>query len=91
MKAKCIHQQELVIGGFTPPSNGSRGIGSLLLGEYQDGKLVYMGRVGTGYSGEVAADLLHKLKPLKRATSPFSNTPPRLSDVNWVEPRPASE
>ena len=51
---------------------------SLMVGTFQDGKLVYMGRVGTGYSGEVAADLLQKLKPLKRATSPFSNAPPRL-------------
>jgi len=87
-KAKCRGGQEVVIGAWRGAPGKFR---SLMVGTFQDGKLVYMGRVGTGYSGEVAADLLQKLKPLKRATSPFSNVPPRLPDVNWVEPKLVAE
>ena len=43
VKAKCGYRQELVIGGFTLPSNGDDGLGALLLGYYQDGKLIYAG------------------------------------------------
>src|SRR3569832_667932 len=83
-KSKCRGGQEVVIGAWRGAPGKFR---SLMVGTFQDGKLVYMGRVGTGYSGKVAVDLLQKLKPLKRATSPFSNAPPRLPDVNWVEPK----
>jgi len=87
-KSKCRGGQEVVIGAWRGAPGKFR---SLMVGTFQDGKLVYMGRVGTGYSGKVAADLLQKLKPLKRATSPFSSAPPRLPDVNWVEPKLVAE
>jgi len=87
-KSKCRGGQEVVIGAWRGAPGKFR---SLMVGTFQGGKLVYMGRVGTGYSGKVAADLLQELKPLKRATSPFSNAPPRLSDVNWVEPKLVAE
>ena len=63
---------------------------SLMVGTHQDGKFVYMGRVGTGYTASVAADLLRKLKPLRRKTAAFAN-PPRAPDLNWVEPKLVAE
>ena len=60
-KSKCRGGQEVVIGAWRGTAGKLR---SLLVGTHQDGKLVYMGRVGTGYTGAVAADLLKKLKPL---------------------------
>jgi bifunctional non-homologous end joining protein LigD len=87
-KAKCRGGQEVVIGAW----RGTKGkFRSLMVGAFRDGKLVYMGRVGTGYGGKVAADLLRRLEPLRRATSPFFNAPPRLPDVNWVEPKLVAE
>ncbi len=87
-KSKCRGGQEVVIGAWRGTPNKFR---SLLVGTFQNGNLVYMGRVGTGYTGKVASDLLGRLKPLKRATPPFSNAPPRLPDVNWVEPKLVAE
>ena len=86
-KSKCRGGQEVVIGGWR---GDDRTLRSLLVGTHQDGKLVYMGRVGTGYTQAVAADLLKKLKPLKRAKPAFAN-PPRAPDLNWVEPRLVAE
>jgi ATP-dependent DNA ligase len=73
----------------------------LLLGYYTDeGKLIYAGRVGTGMSDKVLADLRRRLHPLARKTSPLSIPPPRStrfgsrlvpSRVHWVEPKPVAE
>ena len=87
-KSKCRGGQEVVIGAWRGTPGKFR---SLLVGTYQNGKLVYMGRVGTGYNAKTAGDLLKRLKPLARKTSPFSNAPPRLPDVNWVEPKLVGE
>jgi bifunctional non-homologous end joining protein LigD len=87
-KSKCRGGQEVVIGAWRGTAGKFR---SLLVGTFQNGKLVYMGRVGTGYNAKTAADLLKRLKPLARKASPFSNAPPRLPDVNWVEPKLVGE
>lgn len=87
-KSKCRGGQEVVIGAWRGTPGKFR---SLMVGTFKDGKLRYMGRVGTGYNAKVSADLLKRLKPLKRTTSPFFDKPPRLPDVNWVEPKLVAE
>ena len=65
LKTKCQKRQEFVIGGFTLPSTGALGVGALLLGYYDDGKLKYAGRVGTGFthaSSRQIRKLLDKLR-----------------------------
>lgn len=86
-KSKCRGGQEVVIGGWRGDQNTMR---SLMVGTHKEGKFVYMGRVGTGYTASVAADLLRKLKPLRRSTPAFVN-PPRERDLNWVEPKLVAE
>ncbi len=54
LKLKCVHEQEFVIGGFTLPTNGNHGVGALLLGYYENGRLIYAGRTGTGFTQEDA-------------------------------------
>ena len=71
LKTKCHQRQEFVIGGYTLPSNGGTGISSLLLGYYQDKKLVYAGRVGTGFDQTMSRQLLKMLKPLQRKTMAY--------------------
>uniref|UniRef100_UPI0028A88020 non-homologous end-joining DNA ligase n=1 Tax=Rhizobium sp. TaxID=391 RepID=UPI0028A88020 len=61
VKSKCSKRQEFVIGGYTLSSSSDHAIGSLALGVYEDGKLRHVGRVGTGYTAEVAEMLLGRL------------------------------
>ena len=86
-KLKCIHEQEFVIGGFTLPSNDIYGVGALLLGYYQNGKLIYAGRTGTGFTRKIHADLRARLDKLRRETMPFESVPPdaRRGSI-WVKP-----
>jgi bifunctional non-homologous end joining protein LigD len=89
-KAKCRGGQEVVLGGWTMQAGRFR---SLLAGVYHKGHLVYVGRIGTGYGGKVAAQLVPKLKALTRAESPFvgENAPRKEPDVRWLEPALVAE
>ena len=49
LKIKTTLQQEMVIGGYTSPQGNRKGIGALICGYYKDDKLVYAGKVGTGF------------------------------------------
>ena len=100
-KAKALNRQEFVVVGWSDPEGARPHLGALLLGYYtDDGKLIYAGRVGTGMSIKVLADLRRRLDPLARKTSPLSVSPPRstrygsplvLSRVHWVEPKLVAE
>ena len=88
LKIKCIQEQEFVIGGFTPPAKGGRGIGALLLGYYESGKLRYAGRSGTGFTEKTHRMLRSQLDQLKQKTSPFAEVPREAQrDANWVKPQ----
>jgi bifunctional non-homologous end joining protein LigD len=85
LKFKCSREQELVIGGFTPPKGSRRHLGALLVGYYEGGDLHYAGKVGTGFSEPVLADLGKKLTALRTEESPFARDGlPR--DALWVRP-----
>ncbi len=75
LKMKCLHEQEFVVGGFTLPSNGIRGVGALLLGYYSDGKLIYAGRTGTGFTQKTHKILREKLENLAQTAMPFAKIP----------------
>jgi bifunctional non-homologous end joining protein LigD len=89
-KAKCRAGQEVVLGGWAMQAGRFR---SLLAGVYRGEHLVYVGRIGTGYGGKVAAQLVPKLKALTRAASPFvgENAPRKEPDVRWLEPALVAE
>jgi ATP-dependent DNA ligase len=77
-KAKWLNRQEFVVVGWSDPEGSRPHLGALLLGYYiDDGKLIYAGRVGTGMSDKVLADLRRRLEPLARKASPLSVPPPR--------------
>ena len=87
LKAKCLHEQEFVIGGFSLSSDGPDRIGSLLLGYYRDGKLVYAGRTGTGFTQKVRRDLRAQLCKLETKTLPFTRIPAEAKrGALWVRP-----
>jgi bifunctional non-homologous end joining protein LigD len=92
VKAKCIREQEFVIGGYTPPSKGSRALGALLLGYYDNGELIYAGRTGTGFTMQSAADIQQKLEKLQQRETPFADLPRAAGkDAVWVKPKLVGE
>jgi DNA ligase D-like protein (predicted ligase) len=86
LKFTCLLQQEFVIGGFTDPAGSRSGFGALLVGYYDGGKLLYAGRVGTGFGERLLAALSGPLLSLERETSPFSDRKERRKGEHWVEP-----
>ena len=93
LKVKCAKQQEFVIVGYTPSSKGLPGFGSLVLSVYEKGKLIYAGRVGTGFTFQQRSDLKKQLDKFVRATSPLAVTPkePGLRETKWTEPKMIAE
>jgi bifunctional non-homologous end joining protein LigD len=86
LKFKCSAEQELVIGGYTAPRGSRTDLGALLLGHFEDGRLRYAGKVGTGFTQATLHDLAKRLGPLRRDDTPFTDEI-RERDVTWVEPK----
>jgi bifunctional non-homologous end joining protein LigD len=90
-KKALFATQEVVIGGWQP-GQGYRAptIGSLLLGAYDpQGRLRYIGHVGSGFTHQALTDLLTRLTPLEQPTSPFTNPvpSPQARHAHWTAPR----
>jgi bifunctional non-homologous end joining protein LigD len=75
LKVKNVNEQEFVIGGFTPPKNSRESFGAILIGYYDKGKLIYAGKVGTGFDVELLRSLHAKFLRLRTATCPFADLP----------------
>jgi bifunctional non-homologous end joining protein LigD len=89
VKTKCVARQEFVIGGYTDPEGARAELGSLLLGVHdRDGRLVYAGRVGTGFTQATLEALGRRLRRLEQRASPFSADGPRAParGAHWVKP-----
>jgi bifunctional non-homologous end joining protein LigD len=95
VKTPLNRTTEVIIGGWAPGEGRRAGlIGSLLLGMYErDGRLTYVGNVGTGFTHQMLTDLARQLRPLRRDTSPFDPPVPRdqARHAHWVEPRLVGE
>ncbi len=88
-KAKCRAGQEVVIGGWTTTGSAFR---SLIAGVYREGKLVHVGRIGTGFGKDKTAGLMAKLKPLETDKSPFQVSSPRkAANMHWARPELVAE
>jgi bifunctional non-homologous end joining protein LigD len=87
VKIKCHRRQEFVIGGYTAPAGARGHFGALHLGVYEDGQLVHVSKVGTGFDDRTLALVAERLRPLARATSPFARGTPTGRGHHWVEPR----
>jgi DNA ligase D-like protein (predicted ligase) len=88
--------QELVIAGYTPsPKN----FDALVIGHYQDGKLMYAARTRNGFTPASRAELFKKLEPLEIAECPFANLPEKkagrwgagltaakMAECRWLKP-----
>jgi bifunctional non-homologous end joining protein LigD len=90
LKFKCVTEQELVVVGFTEPRGSRVGLGALLVGYYERGRLRYAGKVGTGYDDATLRRLRERLDGLASADPPFG-TEVRERGVHWVRPELVAE
>jgi bifunctional non-homologous end joining protein LigD len=91
VKVKNRNRQELVIGGWLEGEGKRRGYpGALLVGYYDNGKLVYAGKVGTGFTDTMLEKLAALMKPVAQVKSPFDvGSPPRAA--HYVKPKLVAE
>jgi bifunctional non-homologous end joining protein LigD len=88
VKTKCHNAQEFVVAGFSPSAALPKAIGALTVAFHENGKLRYAGRVGTGYSQEIARDLWQRLQPLRIDRPPVTlPKDERRKNVIWVKPQ----
>lgn len=93
VKVKCGKRQEMVIGGFSDPQGSRSGFGALLLGVYDEGKLRYAGKVGTGFDDKALTKLRSMLDKLEQDEPAFVD-PPRgfeAKGAHWVKPQLVAE
>jgi bifunctional non-homologous end joining protein LigD len=86
LKLKCAWEQELVIGGYTDPRGSRVEFGALLVGYYEDDRLRYAGKVGTGYTVATLRELGTQLRALETPESPFVDVRPVPSGTHWTRP-----
>ena len=97
LKIKVHQRQEVVIGGFTKNEGTSKQFSSLLLGVYENGRLEYVGKVGTGFNAKAQKEMMEQFKPLMISDSPFGyeidvNKPSRFRPnppkavATWLKP-----
>ncbi len=94
IKVKLTRTQEVVIGGWAPgKGNRQQTFGALLVGVPGGEGLEYVGKVGTGFTVEQQDELLHTLRPLIRADSPYATAVPSAhrAGATWVEPTVVGE
>jgi bifunctional non-homologous end joining protein LigD len=95
IKLKCRPRQEVVVGGYTLPKGTRSGLGALLVGVREQGKLRYAGRIGTGFDNATLSTLRKRLEKMQRERSPFDSVTPQQardfkgaagSDIRWIRP-----
>ena len=80
LKFKCVRDQEFVVGGYTSPKGSRIELGALLIGYYDDGDLVYAGKVGTGFDEATLRSLHERLSGIeagRNAVHPRAGPPAR--------------
>jgi len=100
IKLKCVQEQEFVIGGYTPPQGARKHFGAILVGYYDKNKLVFAGKVGTGFTAKSLSTLYKKLQNEARDECPFVDlpskqngqwvqgiTPSMMKKMHWVNPK----
>jgi bifunctional non-homologous end joining protein LigD len=87
LKIKCLKRQEFVVGGWRKSEKKST-FASLLLGTWEEGRLVYRGRVGTGWNESDINELQAELGKRSVKATPFEPAPPKrvTRDASWVRP-----
>jgi bifunctional non-homologous end joining protein LigD len=99
IKLKATNEQEFVIGGYTPPGGARKYLGAILVGYYENGRLLFAGKVGSGFTGKSLSILHRKFQEQARDDCPFADlpskqggqwvqgiTPSMMKKMHWVNP-----
>jgi len=97
LKIKSNKRHEVVIGGFTQNEGSAKTFSALLVGAFDNGRLDYMGKIGTGFNDKTQKEIMAKMKKLVRTKVPFTETPdvekpsrfrpnPPKAKVTWLKP-----
>ncbi|ATC64134.1 ATP-dependent DNA ligase [Nibricoccus aquaticus] len=99
IKLKISHEQEFVIGGYTPPAGSRKHLGALIVGVYENKKLICTGKVGTGFNHALLKSLHTRFAKIARKECPFDNLPDKrerrfgqaitasvMKKCHWVKP-----
>ncbi len=94
IKIKCLYEQEFVIGGYTPPGGSRKYFGAILVGYYKakrkgsrkegDSRLLFAGKVGTGFNSKSLSMLYKKFQAERREDCPFADLPSKQNG-QWVQ------
>ena len=98
LKIKANKRHEVVIGGFTQNEGSAKTFSSLLVGTFDNGRLDYMGKIGTGFNDKTQKEIMAKMQKLVTTKVPFTETPdvekpsrfrpnPPKAKVTWVKPQ----
>jgi bifunctional non-homologous end joining protein LigD len=86
LKIRADRTGDFVVVGFTRPKGSRSGFGALQLGGYMEGKLIYAGRVGSGFTAKQLKEVAGQLEQAKRPTPPCEGPVPKDKETTWVEP-----
>jgi bifunctional non-homologous end joining protein LigD len=86
LKLRFDRRQECAIIGWVPLAGTKDMVGALALAVVDDGKLVYAGRVGTGFDDRLRKQLAARLEP-DRVDSPQAEGVPKTKEAHWVTPK----
>jgi len=84
IKLKCLNEQEFVIGGYTPPQGSRKYFGAILVGYYENKRLVFAGKVGTGFTEKSLSMLYKRFQKQARDECPFVDLPSKQNG-QWVQ------
>src|SRR3989441_5844488 len=93
LKIRADRTDDFVVVGYSQPKGSRGGVGALYLRRYEDGRLVYAGRVGSGFTAQQLQEVSAELEGAVRDTPPCEGPPALLKDKHnvWVEPRLVAE
>jgi bifunctional non-homologous end joining protein LigD len=86
LKIKTRLTQEGVIAGFTEPKGSRKNFGTLVLGVFEAGELMFIGHAGGGFSAQALREIRDKLNPLIRKKCPFTMEPKTNAPATWTKP-----
>lgn len=91
IKIRADRVDDFVVVGYSRPKGSRTGFGALHLGAYRNGELVYVGRVGSGFTARQASEIAALLAEHRLREPPFTNPAPATKGDTWVEPLVVAE
>ena len=88
LKFKAVHEQEVVIVGYTEPRRSRKYFGSLVLAvrDKATKRWVYAGHVGTGFDQTTLKSLYGTMEPLRTGKKPFDQKVKGENVTTWLSP-----